>query len=337
MGSYLDSFDIEASLGAHLSPLEVALELKLRDLGDGTDGSAGNYVTLNAAIDTLKLMFEQGIDDKGLDKDLYQTVEELRTIGVNLDGVIKAEITAPADEVTDPETGASGHIQSFTDIFKEISNLLSQSAEKDRLVWIREAALGMHNETYGVDFTVMDDTEIGAYYDENIAPMDYRQLLNVSLILEVIDGIFNSDGDAVFGGEIYYDIEVILDITEISNIKASLFLSSVDDAEHKGDVLSVSVMGVYDEVNDVYDINLFADLTALLGDGLVIKDPIRVSNFSEFTEYMNRFTEVAAGKIEKYDAVALNSSNNAYRITRRSLFSYLRERYTRLSTASFPP
>ena len=318
IGSYLESLNLEVSAAATLNPLEISLSLGIQDLGDGSEGSGSEFVELSASIGDLSLGFDTELTISDDEKAEYALIEDLRTLGVTITGVLKAEISAPAD-VTDPETGAEGNIHAFTDVFKAIAEALDQSAEKDRLVWIREQALLEENQALRIENGWSHaelETYLGGIYDETVAPMSYEGLLNVGLVLEVLDDVIGEDGDAVFGGEIYYTIEAILDITDIMNLKMSLFLNSAPGLN--GDIMSVSVMGVYDEESGAYDINLFADLTNLLSEGIVIDDMIRISHFDEFSAYMENFAATFTGKNATVDPVAMNSENNGLELPRNS-------------------
>ena len=318
IGSYLESLNLKVEAGATLSPLEIFLSLGIQDLGDGTPGSGSEFVELQASIGNLELGFDTILELTDEEKAEYSLVEELRTLGVTITGALKAEITAPTG-VSDPETGASGNIHAFTDVFKEIATVLDQSAEKDRLVWIREQALLEENQALRIEngwSHVELEEYLGGIYDENVAPMSYEGLLNVGLVLEVLDEMVGEDGDAVFGGEIYYTIEAILDITDIMNLKLALFLNTQPGL--KGDIMSVSVMGIYDEATGAYDINLFADLTNVLSQGIVIDDRIRISHFDEFSAYMEKFAATFTGKNAAPNQVAMNSQNNGLELPKNS-------------------
>lgn len=309
---YLKSLDLEVELGLNASPLEVFLALKLRDVGmDGEDapGTAnpndGNFVSLGASINKLVILMDEIVELSDEEKQKYDAIEELDTIGINLGGVAKFEITSP-EGVVDPDTGAIGNITSLSNILTELQTILGENAEKEKLLWIREAALKPEYKGLG-------DDELSKIYDEEVVSnIDYQALLNFGLIVEVIGNVAN--GTATFGGDVYYDIEVILDISNISNLKASVFLSTTPLAENRGDIMWVSIMG--EEVLNAetgetsIDLNVVADLTRVFGDVLEIKDVIRINNFNAFTEYMDNFAEIMTGKEETIDPVALNSTNN---------------------------
>ncbi|MBR2480511.1 MAG: hypothetical protein IKB56_04295, partial [Clostridia bacterium] len=314
---YLKSLDLEVEVGLNASPLEVALALKLRDVGlDGEDapGTAnpndGNFVTLGASINKLTILMDKRVALSDEEKGKYDTITELATIGVNLGGIAKLELSSPGG-VIDPETGAEGNLTSLTNILTELQTILGQNAEKEKLYWIREAALKP-------EYAGLDDDELANIYHEEVrSNINYQALLNFGLIIDVIADVV--DGKATAGGTIYYDIEVILDISNISNLKASIFLSTSPKLENRGDIMWVSIMG--EEVNaetGEIDLNVIADLTKVFGDVLEINDVIRVNNFGAFTEYMEQFSEIMTGKEEETNPVALNSTNNGLVLPRNA-------------------
>ncbi|MBQ8178028.1 MAG: hypothetical protein IJ033_02430, partial [Clostridia bacterium] len=313
---YLKSIDISVEVGLNASPLEVELALNLRDVGmDGEDqeGTAtpndSNFVTLGASINKLVILMDKMVELSEEEKAKYDEIDSLDTIGVSLGGVAKFEITSP-EGVVDPDTGAEGNLTVLTNILEELKVILGENAEKQMLQWIREASLKP-------EYAGLNDDELKAIYHEEVrSNIDYQALLNFALIVEVVGNVAN--GTATFGGELYYDIEVILDISNIANLKASIFFSTSPKLENRGDIMWVSLMGVEDPVTGEIDLNVFADLTKVFGSVLEIKDVIRINNFNAFTDYMENFAEVMTNKKETIDPVALNSTNNGLVLPRNA-------------------
>ena len=115
------------------------------------------------------------------DKEKYEAVtstDEL-TIGVNLGGAAKFEITSP-EGVIDPTTGAEGNLTSLSHILTELKKILGENATKEKLKWIREAALDPK-------YDGLDDAQLEAIYFEEVrSNIDYQALLNFGLIVDVI-------------------------------------------------------------------------------------------------------------------------------------------------------
>ncbi|MBO5776722.1 MAG: hypothetical protein J6R35_05060, partial [Clostridia bacterium] len=339
--AYLTSLDLGVEVGVNLSPLEIYLALQLRDVGmDCVDQEGSeepndkNFITIGASIGKLAILVDHDITISDEEKAKYDKIEKLETIGAKLGGVGTFEIVAP--EVKDENGEGTGNGKTnLQHIIDYLRDWLQESAHEDMLKWIREKAI--YEEKYK-NYT--DEQLINEYRKGAGTALDFDALFNFGLVLEALGNVI--DGNATFGGELFYQIDVILDITDIMNLKASIRFASTPFPDHEdknkdqfcdkcgadlndmladnkhADIAWVSLMGVLNEETGEYDLNLFADLTKLFGEALKIEDVIRVSNFGGFTEYMNNFATVMTGKVETYNPVAMNSINNGLVLPRNA-------------------
>ncbi|MFA7663676.1 MAG: hypothetical protein WCY33_02530, partial [Clostridia bacterium] len=213
IGAYLDSLDVKVDLELSSKPLKVELGLGVKELG-------AEFFEVSLAIDTLRLVPDFKITLSEEEKALYRVVTELSTIGANLGGAITLEITAPVDG-EDPDTGATGNIQSFSHVLAEAIKIVEGSQLFAEEEWVMQESI--RRDQAGIPYTL--EGLHSEYLEQNKSAIDMLKLLDFGFIMQIIDNEINEGEDATFGGTIYYEIDAIIDILNLSNLKLSFALS----------------------------------------------------------------------------------------------------------------
>ncbi len=96
ISSYIGHLDVYAEVGLSSKPLEVYLDLGVKQLG-------AEFFTLGLSVDMLRIVPEFKVTMSADEKATYREVTSLSTIGASISGALTMKIMAPANE-TDPAT-----------------------------------------------------------------------------------------------------------------------------------------------------------------------------------------------------------------------------------------